>query len=249
MKQPMTRLEDKVIVVLSNSYEIAQNVKGSLTELGASVILIQSKYQDESFSNVSYSRDDLLFSGKLTVDTSEKIVTEIQHLYGSVDALINFSDFFFSASTLTIAQKDLRLIFDINLHSVFNLSQAFAKNAIKYSFPTSIVHLTSIFAEHTAASGIALYAASKAALNSLAKTQALEWGRYGIRVNCIASSLAHNNSSYSYSEFLRSRTPLLQPTISDLGKAAAFFVSSESANITGQILTVDGGFTANGSWQ
>jgi gluconate 5-dehydrogenase len=93
------------------------------------------------------------------------------------------------------------------------------------------------------------YTASKGALISLTRDLAVKWARYGIRVNAIAPGYFETRLSAGLLERSRTRIEQLTPMgrigrPGDLKGVAVFLASSAAAYVTGQVLTVDGGFTA-----
>jgi NAD(P)-dependent dehydrogenase (short-subunit alcohol dehydrogenase family) len=100
---------------------------------------------------------------------------------------------------------------------------------------------------------VAAYAASKAAVVSLTKTLAVEWATQGVCVNAIAPGVfrtALNSELLDKTE--RGRELLLRTPMQRFGKveelvgAAVFLASDSAAFVTGEVLTVDGGFLASG---
>lgn len=129
-----------------------------------------------------------------------------------------------------------------NLRAAWLTSQCFATAAIETGHGASVVHLASI----GALEGLpfaAPYGMAKAALRSMAMTQALEWGPHGIRVNTIAAGTIETpRASPSDPERDRRVLPLgRRGKPEDIAGAALFLFSDLAAWITGQTLVVDGG--------
>lgn len=116
----------------------------------------------------------------------------------------------------------------------------------------SIVLVSSVLAEHPAPElfGTHAYAASKGAINSLTKTLASYYAGDGIRVNSLAPGLVKTPMSEramadpATVEYSRRKQPLTEGFLeaSQIAAAAAFLLSNESVQITGQVLSVDGGW-------
>ena len=100
---------------------------------------------------------------------------------------------------------------------------------------------------------VAAYSASKAAIASLTKSLAVEWGRYGICVNAIAPGVVRTELNQQLldetprgQEFLL-RTPLARfGTTDEIASAAVFLASDAITFVNGVLLPVDGGFLASG---
>ena len=136
-----------------------------------------------------------------------------------------------------------------NLRPAWLFSQVFAGDVMKSARGASIVQLASIAALQGMPFG-APYAMAKAALISLARTQALEWGPYGVRVNTIAAGTIRTPRSGASDPSLDRRVLPLgrrgQP--GDIAGAALFLLSDLAGWITGQVLAVDGGASIKPSY-
>jgi len=133
-------------------------------------------------------------------------------------------------------------IFERNLRSAWLVSQAFAKAAIPAGHRASLVYVASIVGLEAMPFG-APYAMAKAALLSLARTQALEWGPSGLRVNAVAAGTIRTPRNTDSDGDLDRRTLPLgrRGTPDDIARAALFLLSDLSEWITGQVIAVDGG--------
>ncbi|MAG31648.1 MAG: short-chain dehydrogenase [Deltaproteobacteria bacterium] len=140
-------------------------------------------------------------------------------------------------------------VLGLNLRAAWLASQIFAREAIAAGSGGSVVQLASIAALEGMPFG-APYSAAKAALISLTRTQALEWGPHGIRVNAIAAGTIHVPRSTSQNpERDRRVLPLGRRGVpADIAGAALFLLSDLSAFVTGQVLAVDGGASAKPSY-
>ena len=100
------------------------------------------------------------------------------------------------------------------------------------------------------------YTATKGAIVQLTKSLAVEYGRYGVRTNCISPAAIMTpmmrqsnpeNSSFDEERFLKLRTPLRRyGTPEEIAKIALFLASDESSYLNGAIIVADGGITVNG---
>lgn len=137
----------------------------------------------------------------------------------------------------------------LNTRPAWLVSQTFARAAIAAGARGSIVHITSIAALQGMPFG-ASYAMAKAALISLCRTQALEWGPAGLRVNAIAAgSVRTPRATPSDAERDRRVIPLgRRGTPRDIAGAALFLLSDLAEWITGQVLAVDGGASIKPSY-
>ena len=144
---------------------------------------------------------------------------------------------------------DWARILDVNLNASFNLAK-FTIPHLRQRTPASIVMISSqigLVGHRNAAA----YAASKSAINGLARSMALELAGINIRVNAIAPGpiatgmTAETRANKDKSNALLERIPLGRfGTAKEIANLAAFLISDASSFITGQVVVADGGFTA-----
>jgi NAD(P)-dependent dehydrogenase (short-subunit alcohol dehydrogenase family) len=139
-------------------------------------------------------------------------------------------------------EATLDAVLTLNLRVAWLASQVFAEMLFKANQTGSIVQLASIAALQGMPFG-APYAMAKAALISLCRTQALEWGPRGLRVNTIAAGTIRTPRSVTdSSERDRRVIPLgRRGETQDISGAALFLLSDLADFVTGQVLAVDGG--------
>ncbi|CAL8122124.1 unnamed protein product [Orchesella dallaii] len=160
---------------------------------------------------------------------------------------------------LEVSPESFDKQFNVNVKAVLIVSQIVAKKMIEKGEGGSIVNISSINAQRPAI-GIGLYACTKAALDMLTKSLALELGPHKIRVNSVnpASVVTDMSQPSSYDEEgkekmkehharLLNRTPTqtLWMPMSDVVNTALFLASNSTSQITGQSLAVDGGYLAH----
>jgi len=146
--------------------------------------------------------------------------------------------------------SDLTASFAVNAGAVFLVCQEAARRMIATKSAGAITNITSL-AESTALPSQAAYTASKGALASLTRALAIDWARYGIRVNSIAPGPVETPLTQDFyaneqvRQRLLDRIPLGRlGRPSDIANAAIFLSSSASDFITGHTLVVDGGWRA-----
>jgi NAD(P)-dependent dehydrogenase (short-subunit alcohol dehydrogenase family) len=136
----------------------------------------------------------------------------------------------------------------VNLTGTYNTFRAASASMIKHQRPSCMIAASSVHAERGAPS-LAAYAASKAGVESLVHTLAIELAEYRLRVNAIAMGYAATDmtaglrASNHHSERLLSRIPLrrfAEPW--EFGAAVVFLASSSADYVTGTTLRLDGGW-------
>ena len=155
---------------------------------------------------------------------------------------------------LDVDAETYRWIMDVDLEMPFFVSQAAARAMRARGTGGSIIHISSTNARFGLQS-TSIYAAAKAGLDQLARTLAVEWAPHGIRVNCIAPGFLMTDLSRplwedpSKESWIMGRVPLGRPgSPRELIGACLLLASQAGSFITGQTLTVDGGFLAGNSW-
>jgi NAD(P)-dependent dehydrogenase (short-subunit alcohol dehydrogenase family) len=166
--------------------------------------------------------------------------------------LVNCATMYCEADAIDQDPAEWANVIDVGLNGAFYLSQAFAKS-IDHRHGGCIVNISSVTATHNM-NRKAAYGAAKAALDSMTRSLALEWGQLGIRVNAVAPSHVATETIKRLAaegalpvDQITSRIPLgrlAEP--SEIADAVVFLCSDQARFITGQILAVDGGYTANG---
>jgi 3-oxoacyl-[acyl-carrier protein] reductase len=175
--------------------------------------------------------------------------------FGRVDVLVNNAGGTFVSPFLDVSPKGEAMLVAEN----FGQASHFIRATVPF-MPAggSIVNITSIEA-HQAAPGFAVYAAMKAALESLTRSLALELGPRGIRVNCIApDALPSEGERGARDEMLALALdfePTMMPPLGRFGTpedgagSALFLASDLSRFVTGTTLHLDGGNRAAGGWR
>ncbi|ONH28696.1 SDR family NAD(P)-dependent oxidoreductase [Pseudofrankia asymbiotica] len=146
---------------------------------------------------------------------------------------------------------DLDDVLDLNLRSALLTSQAAARAMTTAGQGGSIVHIASVAAFFAAPYSLA-YSAAKAALISLTRTTAAEWGPRDIRVNAVATGTIRTPHSRGNDTADQARDAVLalgrRGTPRELAGAVMFLLSDLAGFVTGQALTVDGGSTIRPSY-
>lgn len=187
-------------------------------------------------------RDDIL-------RTVDMMLSRFEH----IDTLLNVAGVNRRMLAVELTEDDYDFIVNTNLRGAFVLSQIVGKHMLERKRGSQI-NITSLNNDRPL-KGVLPYAVSKAGLEQMTRSMALEWGPGGIRVNAIApgfilTDLTHKLwSQPKMREWGLTNTPLKRMgEVQDLVGAALFLASEASAFMTGQTLFVDGGFSAGLAW-
>lgn len=144
-----------------------------------------------------------------------------------------------------ISASRIESMFAVNVFSPMLFAKYAIRNALFNGSQCSIVHVSSVSA-HTGYKGLAMYAASKAAMEAFSQTTAREWGGRGIRSNAVAPGFMQTQMSAALSPEQRdkicARTSLKRLTdAASVAETVAFLLSPKASSITGQCICVDCG--------
>jgi NAD(P)-dependent dehydrogenase (short-subunit alcohol dehydrogenase family) len=172
--------------------------------------------------------------------------------FGGIDILINNAGITGNRNSFDLDNETWSRVIAINQSGTFYCAQQ-AGQRMRANGGGTIVNLASIYGLVAAPSRLA-YGATKAAIVMMTKILAVEWAQFNIRVNCVAPGYVETPGTSALAEAgiidldaLRRRTPqgrLAQPE--DVAPAIIGFCDDELAHVTGQVLAVDGGWSAYG---
>jgi 2-dehydro-3-deoxy-D-gluconate 5-dehydrogenase len=185
----------------------------------------------------------------VTIEPVARIIDEAAAWGGDVDILVNNAGIIRRADALEFTERDWDDVIDTNLKSVFFLSQAFARHAVRRG-RGKIINIASVLSFQ---GGIRLpsYAASKGGVAGLTRELACEWAAKGINVNAIAPGYFVTKATAALTQDSERNRAILGRIPAgrwgnpeDLGGAAVFLASRASDYCHGTILVVDGGWLA-----
>lgn len=188
----------------------------------------------------------------ITVKSDMRVTSDVNELFdaadrkfGGVDSLVCNAGIARQQLLTDITDNDWNEIFDVNMSGVFRCCRAVVPYMLR-NHSGSIVNVSSMWGI-SGASCESAYSSSKAAVIGFTKSIAQELGPSGIRVNCVAPGVIDTKMNSEHSgetmKSLSDSTPLLRiGTPEEVAEAIYFLASEKSSFITGQILTVDGGF-------
>ena len=249
-------LEDKMVLITGAAGGIGSAFAEAMIEAGAKVACCDINQEGLDRLKETLGENAFPFYLNMTErDTFKETVEEIAQITGRIDVLINSAGINKREGFVDVEEETYDRIMDINLKGAFFLTQVVAPY-MKAQKAGSIINIGS---HNTGAilGGVSVYGASKSALMSLTRSQAVEWAKYNIRANCL--SPGHIKTELTTvtwehpqrSKYLLERIALDRPGVpEDLVGLAILLASDASAYITGQEFRVDGGFLAGGKpWE
>jgi 2-dehydro-3-deoxy-D-gluconate 5-dehydrogenase len=245
-------LTGKVALVTGGNAGLGQGIALALAEAGADIVSVALSDSDDTVAKVqAMGRRAHAISADLTsVEPVERVVQEALAAMGRIDILVNNAGLIRRADAVDFTEADWDLVMNINLKTVFFMSQAVARLFIKQGDGGKIINIASMLSFQ---GGIRVpsYTASKSGVAGLTKLMANEWAPHRITANAIAPGyFATANTQALREDPVRSAEILGRIPAgrwgepSDLGGAAVFLASRASDYVQGAILPVDGGWQA-----
>jgi tropinone reductase I len=238
-------------IVTGASRGIGQAIVEELMRRGARVLGVARNIQasnaplEESTLASSYMQADVTVEADRT-----RIIETAMRLFGRIDGVINNAGRAYRAPALATSLEEFRSLLEINLLAAFALAEA-AYGELRNSGGT-VVNVSSITSQRVLPNRLA-YGSTKAALDHLTRSLAVEWGPAGIRVNGVLPWFTRTEmvkkvlEDAAFEQDLIAATPLgrlAEPA--DIARVAAFLALPDSAYVTGQLIAVDGGYLAQG---
>jgi 2-dehydro-3-deoxy-D-gluconate 5-dehydrogenase len=244
-------LMGKKALVTGANTGLGQAIAVALAEAGADIVAVgRSSMTDTEAAVQKTGRAFRSISADLsTLEPIERIVTEATE-GGRVDILVNNAGIIRRADAIDFTEADWDAVMDVNLKTVFFLTQAFGRTMLADGQGGKVINIASLLSFQ---GGIRIpsYTASKSGLAGLTRLLACEWASKGINVNAIAPGYFVTNNTEALREDVDRSNQILARIPagkwgdpSDLGGAAVFLASTAAAYIHGVVLPVDGGWLA-----
>jgi len=246
-------LKDKVCVITGAGKGIGREVAKLFYDEGARLALITRAEDDLEDLKKELDWDEervLALAGD--VSDEEKVIDFVERAmrkFGRVDVLVNNAGMRFRKGFLDITTAEWNKVIDTNLTSVYYFCREIGRNMVENK-GGAIINISSIVGT-LGLPELAAYGASKGGMITLTKCLALEWARDNVRVNVIAPGFCET----SYADNFRKKEELYGFTIDrtpqkkwgkarDVANACLFLATDRSSYITGEVLNVDGGWSA-----
>lgn len=240
-------LAGKTAVVTGSNTGLGQGISRALAQAGAQVLGVGRRPSEETKEmiggNFSYIVEDLG-----SIEPVERIIGAVKERYGKIDILVNNAGIIRREDAIDFSEKDWDEVLNVNLKTLFFLSQAAAREMKEAGNGGKIINIASMLS-YQGGIRVPSYTASKSAVKGLTMALANEWAKYGINVNAIAPGyMATNNTQALRADDNRSAEILARipagrwGTQDDMMGAAVFLASAASNYVNGFTLAVDGGW-------
>jgi NAD(P)-dependent dehydrogenase (short-subunit alcohol dehydrogenase family) len=248
------RLSGKTAIVTGSTKGIGLGIARAYVREGARVIVNSRSAEDCARIARELGSSSVAVAADLSrSDEVRRLAKESLAAFGGrVDILVNNAGQPRVAPSESLAESDYRYTLDLNLNGCFILTQEIVAGMLSAG-SGSIIHVSSMNGSVPFPQRLA-YCVSKAGLNMMTKVMAIEWAARGVRVNAIAPGYVQTEFITMLSakglidpKQLARRTPMGRiGTPDEIGEVAVFLASSAASFITGEILTVDGGWSSYG---
>ncbi|MDB5368338.1 MAG: kduD [Rhodospirillales bacterium] len=245
-------LDGRVALVTGANTGLGQGIAVALAAAGADIVAVGRSAPRETEAEVAgHGRRFLSIEADLgSIAPIDRVVAEAASRLGAIDILVNNAGIIRRADAIDVTEEDWDAVIDVNLKSVFFLSQAVARRAVAAQRGAKIINIASMLSFQGGVR-VPAYAASKSAVAGLTRALANEWAGRSINVNAIAPGYFEtNNTEALRQDATRSRDILARipagrwGSPGDLGGAAVFLASPAADYVHGVVLPVDGGWLA-----
>ena len=243
------QIKDKVAIVTGSARGLGAATARKLAQEGAKVV-VTDILKEQAEATAAALRADGLQAHCIIADITkgaevQRLVDETVAHFGGVHILVNNAGFPRDRYLVKMSEEDWDLVMEVMLKGAFLASRAVMPKFIEQGWGR-IVNISS--RAHFGNPTQANYSAAKAGLIGMAKALAIEEGRYGVTVNCVAPGFMETEMVQALAtyETIKERAVAAQPIKrvgkpEDIANAVAFLVSEPASFITGEVLHVTGG--------
>ncbi len=242
------RLDGKVALITGSASGLGAAIATALAQAGATVACHGNRRPALETAEAIGPQASAFRADLSSRTGAEDLFQQVHDTLGRVDILVNNAGTIHRDAAVDTSLDSWEQVLQVNLTSVFQLSQLTARDIIGRNTTGKMINIASLLS-FQGGIRVPAYAASKGGVAQLTKALANEWASKGIQVNAIAPGyFATTNTEALQADETRSRQILEripagrwgQP--SDLAGAALFLAAPASDYVTGTVLTVDGGW-------
>lgn len=242
-------LSGKTALVTGANTGLGQGIAFALAQAGAAIVAVGRSSMDET-RRLCEPTGAPFRAVAADLSTLEPIERILEEAGARIDILVNNAGIIRRADAVDFTEADWDAVMDVNLKSVFFLSQAVARRMLADGRGGKIINIASLLSFQGGVR-IPAYTASKSGLAGLTRLLACEWAGRGICVNAIAPGYFVTNNTQALREDEKRSAEILGRIPAgrwgdprDIGGAAVFLASGASDYVHGVVLPVDGGWLA-----
>ena len=245
-------LAGQVALVTGASSGLGRAFAGFLANAGAKVVL--SARRADKCADATAEIGENAFPVALDVTDPESIESALdaaENVFGPINTLINNAGTVTNRALVDTPPEEWRQVIDTNLTGCFLVTQAVARRMIAAETGGRIVNISSMLGQ-TPTGQVHAYSASKAGINQVTRTSALELARHGIAVNALAPGYIQTDLNTGFltgpaGKRIVKRVPQRRlGQIADLEGVLLLLTSPAGGYMTGEIVTIDGGLSLSG---
>lgn len=245
-------LTGKVAIVTGATRGLGQGMAIALAKAGANIVGVgQSSLEPTQKEVEKVGGKFLAINANLTtLDKVQEIVDKTKETFEKIDILVNNAGTIRREDAINYKENDWDDILNLNLKTLFFLSQAVAKEMIEQKSGGKIINIASMLS-YQGGIRVPAYTASKSGVKGLTKALANEWAKYNINVNAIAPGYMITDNTKAIREDVKREKEILDRipagrwgTPEDLAGAVIFLSSKASNYVNGECIAVDGGWLA-----
>jgi 3-oxoacyl-[acyl-carrier protein] reductase len=246
----MLRLEGKTAIITGAGRGIGQAIAKKFLLEGARVLIcdiVTDRLEQTALELAAFGEVHSLVGDVSRSEICDAVVQKALEVFGSINILVNNAGIAVFAPFLELSEDVWDQTLNVNLKSMFLLSQRVARVMVARGEGGAIVNMAStngLLGERD----LVAYNASKGGVILLTKTLAIELADHNIRVNCVAPGLIRTTlaleggSNEAFLEEYLQKIPLgRQGTPSEVANVFAFLASDEASFVTGETVVIDGG--------
>lgn len=253
-------LYKKVVLITGGGTGLGRSMALAMGKHGATVFIASRKSEVLESTKADFEQEGIdcrvLTCDVRDILSVEEMVAKVVEECGHLDILVNNAAGNFISPTEYLSAKGFDVIVDIVLKGTFYVTHTVGSYWIKNKIPGTVLNITTTYAD-SGSGYVVPSACGKAGVNALTRSLAVEWAKYGIRMNAIAPGPIPTEGAFSrlmpgadWEDKIKNRVPMKRfGTHDELSNLALFLVSDLSSFINGEVINMDGGEQIKGAGQ